>query len=203
METTFSVDSTGFGTSVFQRWFSFRHQREISSRKWVKCHFINGTKTNIVTGVKITTEFDNDCPELPELVRATAQHFEMDEVSADKAYLSQENMEQIAEQGATPFIPFKSNSKARNNGAVWKRMYHFFMLNNEEFLQHYHRRSNAETTVNMIKSKFGDSVRSKEWTAQVNEVLCKIICHNICVVIQEMHELGIEPLFCVESQASV
>jgi hypothetical protein len=26
----------------------------------------------------------------------------------------------------------------------------------------------------------------------VNEVLCKLICHNICVLIQESHELGIE-----------
>jgi len=29
----------------------------------------------------------------------------------------------------------------------------------------------------------------------VNEVLCKIICHNICVLIQESHELGIEVRF--------
>ena len=28
--------------------------------------------------------------------------------------------------------------------------------------------------------------------AMVNEVLCKIICHNICVLIQETQELGIE-----------
>jgi len=47
----------------------------------------------------------------------------------------------------------------------------------------------------MIKSKFGDYVRSKEWTAQVNEVLLKVLCHNICVVIQEMYELGISPQF--------
>ena len=69
------------------------------------------------------------------------------------------------------------------------------MLNNEEFIEHYHKRSNAEATIHMIKSKFGDSVRSKTWTAQINEVLCKIICHNICVVIQEMHELEINPEF--------
>jgi len=25
--------------------------------------------------------------------------------------------------------------------------------------------------------------------------LCKIICHNVCCVIQEMHELGIDPVF--------
>jgi myo-inositol catabolism protein IolC len=29
----------------------------------------------------------------------------------------------------------------------------------------------------------------------MNEVLCKIVCHNICVLIQEMYELGIEPAF--------
>jgi hypothetical protein len=25
-----------------------------------------------------------------------------------------------------------------------------------------------------------------------NKVLCKLICHNICVLIQEGHELGID-----------
>lgn len=47
----------------------------------------------------------------------------------------------------------------------------------------------------MIKFKFGDSVRSKTWTAQVNEVLSKVVCHNISAVIQEMFELGIKPKF--------
>jgi hypothetical protein len=28
-----------------------------------------------------------------------------------------------------------------------------------------------------------------------NEVLCKIICHNICCLIQEIHELGIAAEF--------
>ena len=128
----------------------------------------------------------------------------MQEVSADKAYLSRDNMNVIKQVGALPFIPFKSNSTDRTDGSyMWKKMYHYFMLNNEEFLQHYHKRSNVETSVHMIKSKFGDCVRSKDWIAQINEVLCKIICHNICVVIQEMHELGINLNFCVESKDSV
>jgi transposase len=65
-------------------------------------------------------------------------------------------------------------------------------LKNGEFLEYYHKRSNAETTFHMIKSKFGDSVRSETEVAQINEVLLKVLCHNICVVIQEMFELGIE-----------
>jgi hypothetical protein len=52
--------------------------------------------------------------------------------------------------------------------------------------------ANVESTFSMIKAKFRDHVRSKTPVAMVNEVLCKLVCHNICVVIQEAHKLGIE-----------
>lgn len=47
----------------------------------------------------------------------------------------------------------------------------------------------------MIKSKFGDAVRSKLERAQINEVLCKVLCHNICCLIQSMFELNLKPKF--------
>jgi hypothetical protein len=47
----------------------------------------------------------------------------------------------------------------------------------------------------MMKRKFGDSLRSKTDTAMVNETLCKILCHNFVVLIHEMCELGIDPVF--------
>lgn len=62
-------------------------------------------------------------------------------------------------------------------------------------MDHYHLRSNIESTNNMIKSKFTDLVRSKNSLAQYNEILLKVICHNIVVLIQSMFELGIEPGF--------
>jgi hypothetical protein len=49
----------------------------------------------------------------------------------------------------------------------------------------------------MIKSKFGERLRSKTETAQINEALCKVLAHNICCVIQAVHELGIETNFYV------
>ena len=200
VETKFNIDSTGFGTSNFQRWYSFKHGKELSSRRWVKCHFVNGAKTNIVTSVKITTEEASDCPQLLEMAKNTAKRYDMEELSGDKAYLSKDNFELLNSLGGTFYVPFKSNSRASGNGMIWKKMYHYFMLNNEEYLNHYHNRSNAESTVNMIKSKFGARVRSKIWTAQVNEVLCKIIAHNICCVILETNELGIKTDFCLKSK---
>ena len=35
-------------------------------------------------------------------------------------------------------------------------------------------------------------MRSKTDTAVVNEALCKVLCHNICCLIQSMFELGVE-----------
>jgi len=74
-------------------------------------------------------------------------------------------------------------------------MWHFYQFNRDSFLAHYHKRSNIETAFSMIKAKFGGSVRAKTATAQVNEVLCKILCHNICVLIHSTVELGIEAAF--------
>ena len=45
------------------------------------------------------------------------------------------------------------------------------------------------------QSKFGQRLRSRTLTAQINEALCKVLCHNLCVVIQSVHELGIETTF--------
>jgi hypothetical protein len=44
-------------------------------------------------------------------------------------------------------------------------------------------------------SKFGDGLRSKTDVAMVNETLCKILCHNLVVLIYEMCELATDPVF--------
>ena len=71
--------------------------------------------------------------------------------------------------------------------------------NQEQFMESYHKRSNVETTFSMIKAKFGDRLRSKTQTAQINEALCKVLAHNLCVLIQSIYELGIEPTFWEEA----
>ena len=75
------------------------------------------------------------------------------------------------------------------------KLFHYYSLHKQKYLTHYHKRSNVESTFWMVKSKFGEEVRSKLPVAQINEVLCKILCHNICCVIQSMYELGVEADF--------
>jgi transposase len=194
-ETSFAPDSSGFSVSRFVRWYDEKHGVTRSGKDWVKAHAMCGTKTNVVTALIIEGRDAADCPQFKPLVEKTADNFTVKEVPADKAYLSHDNLELLHNLGGQAFIPFKVNSSEGEPGSVWQKVYHYYNLRREEFLRHYHQRSNAESTFSMVKAKFRDSVRSKTDTAKKNEVFCKFICHNICVVIQSQCELGIEPVF--------
>ncbi len=199
VEVDFAVDSSAFSTTTYQRWYDHKWGKTIKESQWVKAHLIAGVKTNIVTSAEATVTQAHDSQYWPAFVETTAQNFKLNEVSGDKAYLSRKNLWVVQALGGTAYIPFKTNSVAHNSKAagdhLWLRMFHYYNYNREEFLQHYHKRSNVEATFHMIKAKFGARVRSKTPTAQVNEVLTKILCHNICVLIQSVYELGITPVF--------
>jgi hypothetical protein len=122
VETAFAVDSTGFGTQVYRRWYDAKWGKEMSKAVWLKCHAMVGTTTNVVTSVSVTDSDGADSPQLPALVSSTAQRFALAEVSADKAYLGHENLAAIEAVGATPFVPFKTNSKGTGSPA-WRRMW--------------------------------------------------------------------------------
>lgn len=194
VETDFAADSSGFTTCRFTRWFDHKYGEVRQKHDWVKCHLMVGVKTNIVTAVEILGRDAADSKLLPALVNNTAQNFQIREVSADKGYASKSNVEAITNVGAVPFISLPEHHKGLGGG-TWEKMYHYFQFRREEFLAHYHKRSNVESAFSMMKRKFGDSIRSKTDTAMVNEALCKILCHNLVVLIHEMFELGIEPVF--------
>jgi transposase len=193
----FSIDSTGFSTITYDRWFDQKHGKLHAEHPWVKLHIMVGTVTHAITGVKVSSE--GDCPQLPELLAQTMKRFKVREVSADKAYSSKENFEVIESYGAEAFIPFKENAVIDPKNETWSRHLCDFLFNQDKFLPHYHRRSNVETVMWMIKSKFGASVRSKTQRAQVNEVLAKCLCHNLACLVNAVFTAGLAPKFWPDS----
>ena len=101
---------------------------ERSGHDWVKAHAICGVKTNIVTAVEIRGKDAQDAPLLPDLLNTTAERFTMREVSADKVYVSFDNLAEVVRHGAVPYIPFKSNHTARMGG-LWAKMFHYYNFN--------------------------------------------------------------------------
>jgi transposase len=194
IESQFAVDATGFATNTYARWYDEKYGEEKRAARWIKAHAMVGTKTHVITAVEVTESNVHDSPMLAPVLATTAANFNMREVSADKAYLANDNLTAIEAVGAVPYIPFKINSQG-NGSEAWRRLWHLYSLNREDFLGHYHRRSNVESVFSSVKRKFGAAVRAKLPTAQVNEVLLKCIAHNLSMLVHSIHELGVDPKF--------
>lgn len=204
IETDFAIDSSGFRCSTFGHYCEDTH-RTVHARNWLKTHICTGVKTNIVTDVVITKERVNDSPQFEKLLRKTAQGFKIGDVVADKAYSSRKNHDIVGELGGKVYIPFKERSTGQSRGSfLWTKAFHYFQFHRDEFDEHYHKRSNVESTFAAIKKKFGETVKSKNRVAQENELLCKIVAYNITVLIREMIEMGSIPeLFQLAKEVSM
>ena len=196
LETSFAVDSTGMSISNSVSWHRAKHQDKamLERKNWIKLHCAVGIKTNVISSCKITDKHGHDHSNFIPVMDATRKNFDVKEVMADKAYSSKEHVTYSDLHGISPYIPFKDSVQSYNvdQNPRWSRYYHYFALNRSEFIAKYNMRSNVETTFHMLKSKFGGLLKSRTFNGQRNEALCKVICHNICCLIQAINEFGIE-----------
>ncbi len=192
VEQDFTVDASGFSTYVYDEWNRAKNENP-GSRRFKKAHVMSGVKTNVITAVNVTRGPAADSPEFIPLLRRTGKYFVVREISADMAYSSRKNLLEVQNHGGIPYIPFRKNVTGKSRGAlIWRRMHEYFRQHREEFMQHYHKRSNAETVFAMLKRKLGARLRTRKCVSQMNEILLKCLAHNIIVLIHEMYELGIE-----------
>ncbi len=194
VKSGFTVDSSGFATRSFGAYAEGKYGVK-KSRRWLKAHIHVGVKTNIVTAIEITDESGADCSQFIPLMQQTKENgFNVKEAYGDTVYLSRDNLVFVDNYCGVPYTPFKENSISKPQGShIWRKMFHYFQYNKEDFMSHYHKRSNIETMSSAIKKKLGENLKSKNYTPQVNELLCKFIAYNILVLIEEMYELGINP----------
>lgn len=195
-ETVFAADSTGFSVPIRRNWFNRHKNRQERRRDYMKLHVMIGVGSNIITCAEPSVGSSYDGEFLRRLVEGTARYFDISEVSADAGYLSGENMHAVLLTGAIPYIAFKSNCAldADYKSTFWKDMLYLYKTRHPRFMNRYYLRNNVEATFASMKAKFDGRLRSKSTTGQFNEALCKALCHNICVLIHSMHELGIDPI---------
>src|SRR5256886_3223322 len=64
----------------------------------------------------------------------------------------------VCSSDLTLFTDFKSNTTGAIGG-LFEKMFHYFQFKQDEYMEHYHLRSNVESTFSAVKRKFGDSDR--------------------------------------------
>jgi transposase len=196
IEDRCAIDSTGLRTTRFNY---YRHEKYEPSREndWRKLHALVGVKTHVIPVLEVTDGPANDSPQFPILLkRAVANGFQFKEVYADKGYVGRENCNVASELGVLPFIPFKSNNTGVSRGSpMYHKMFLFFQYHREEFDRHYGQRAQVEATFGAFKQKFGETLASRKFDSQVNEILCMAIAFNITMVVRQMFEAGVFPEF--------
>ena len=224
LEEGFAPDSTGIQATSFGAWREEKYG-EKRERFWLKAHALVGVKTHIVVKVSVTGKDGADYPQFEPLVRAAnEQGFSIREVYADKAYAGRSNYKLAEELGFDLYVPFRSNDTPKPTGRsgrssrdsegrlissrLWTKTFYFFQMHREEFEAKYHARSNVESVFSALKRKFGETLRSKNPTAQVNELLAKVLAYNLTVLIHEIFEHGVVPDFlrdpaCVGKEVGV
>ena len=183
IERSFSIDATGFTSTMYESWCGIRYEEPGRRRLFKKVHVMCGNKTQIITAVKITDGHAADTKQFYHLLHKTKRNFKIQKVCADKAYLSVKNYQTASKAGAIPYIPFKEDSTRKHGKpAIWKTMYREFKEWPEHYAKAYHERSQIESCFSSIKRKFGERLFTKNDTAQENEILTKVLAHNICIL---------------------
>ena len=164
-------------------------------REFIKVHAICGVETNIVTAAAVSGwvgEDSHDTNYFVPLLERTAKYYSVEHILADKAYLSRVNAEFAEMVGAVPVIPTKINTIITDpENTAWGRLIE--RNENQSAFHLYFQRNNAESVYSTIERLFQKHIRTAHPVAQVNEALCKLLCHNIVVLIHERYKNGIEP----------
>lgn len=214
VEQGFAPDSTGIRTTFFGAWRQAKYGEQ-RDHLWLKVHAFAGVKTHIIVRASVTGKDVQDNTQFELLVRAaSAAGIKLKQVFGDKAFSARANYALAEEIGFDLYVPFKANATAHvttKKGGVhgrdahsllWRKAFHFFQMHRDEFEAKYHARSNIESVFSALKRKFGETLRSRKPTAQVNELLAKILAYNLTVVIHEIFEHGIIPDFLRNPEAA-
>ncbi len=191
IEVYFSADATGISNAYGNtRWMKIRHTpQEAKHRKeYSKLHVVSGVKSNVICSAIITKGTAHESPYLKPLLDDSCKIFNMKEVSCDRGYLSRDNVKAVSSVGAVPYIMGKKNVNVATKGKIssWNAMLRLWKYHQQYFAEHYHKRSNVESTFGALKRKYGDFVRSKKPESQESEILAKIVCFNASVLAEAL-----------------
>jgi len=177
-EREFSIDGSGLPTSIKHNYANDRDNLQKKACYEMLIGMI-GVNIKLFTAVEITGP-GSECPYLIPLLDETSGMYEVDSVSADAIYLSRDNCEAIASIGAKPYIYPKENTTINKKGsAAWKCMLLDFIINPQEWLEHYHKRSISESVNSVWKRKYTRPLARKDKNRRKVEAFSRVVCYNI------------------------
>lgn len=155
--------------------------------KTMKLHVSMCRDTKIITHAIPSIGTAHDSPFFKELLEESVKlGFKIDELLADKGYLSKDSYKLAEEYGIKAFIDFRANVNVKRGGSkLWAQQLILSRENPKEWKESYRNRVLVESLFSTIKRKWGNYLRSRNETAEFNEMLLLSLVHNLTVIGKE------------------
>jgi hypothetical protein len=204
-ERGISADGTGFGSSIYDHYYTEKHVPEMRRKptkrhSWISAMIAWGVDTHVIVCAQPTEkdpEGGGEARMVPELVRrAVANGCRFTAWYGDAAHLAEDCAKAVEEAGAAFYVDFKRGVTGKTHRGALQRVYNQMCANPEEYRRLYEQgHPLCETGNSMIKERFGPRMRSRTPNAQYAEFMLRAICHNVACLVMAIKELGIEPKY--------
>ncbi len=194
----FSIDSTPVLTPGYYISKNRKTGKLYERRQWIRLHLLGEGATGIVTAARADSRRVAEQKYFEPLLRETlGLGFKVMGISGDKNYCTKANTRLARELGVTPFLTVKKNAVKSKKGTdeAWDENYDRAKSADPDVRRVFHRRSRIESINSVVKGKYEEFVLSTSEVGQYNEALCKVICHNLIVLIRYTRKLGLTPQF--------
>ncbi len=161
---------------------------------YMRLHLAMDRRFKVFPGAIVTRDHGKGAGETtqtPELLRRLKTlGYRPRRVLADKLYAGEPVLEAIEDFGAEAVIPLKVTylNKLEPKTPLMRRLRTQFLADPDAFHEKYRFRPLVEAGISALKRKFSESIRARSFRGQVNEVLFKVLCHNMDCLIHAGYE---------------
>jgi len=182
-----AIDSTGFELTHASRYYIWRAKHigaphiHMTYRRFGKLHIICDTATHIIVGLLPCRGPTPDVHQLHAAMTRLIAPIRLHTLVADAGYDSESNHVFMRERlGIRSVIPPKHGRPAKHGtppAGRWRRV-----MKRRFDHSTYRHRSQAETTMSMIKRNQGSCLAGRSYWSQNREMSLKALTHNIAIL---------------------